>query len=658
MCGIFGIVTYEKGEDTLIKLKTWSHELFKLSESRGKEASGIALLQNNRLKVYKEAVRGSKLIRLKTYTDLFRSTDAFPIALIGHSRLATHGIQTKNRNNQPVSNKRGAIVHNGIIVNDKEIWNTLIRKKPRFEVDTEVMLELICQYSQNGVGIEQAISYFYSKIEGSASIAFLLKNIPDLILATNTGSIYFARTKNPKLFAFASEDYILRKFLFRNNFRAKITQLKPRYGLRVNLRKPKDNTFEISHPSTRSDNNKLNLFAVEEIPGKGVVEKGVFTIYSVINDINKLKKHKIDYERIDKLIRCTHCILPSTMPFINFNKDGVCNYCQNHKKIITKGRGELEKIAAKVRSKNGKPDCILAFSGGRDSSFGLHYLKKEMGLNPIAYTYDWGMVTDLARRNQARLVGKLGVEHLIVSADITSKRNNIRKNILAWLNKPDLGLVPLFMAGDKQAEYYVDKVAKQVGVDLVIYCSGCELENDDFKAAHCGVRNAYPKAVLHNMSLGGKIKMASYYTLQFIKNPKYVNNSLFDTAFGFFSIYIKRHRYVYLWDYITWNEDNIVSKLKNEYGWEGDEKGKLTWRIDDGSSAFYNYIYYVVQGFTENDTFRSNQIREGDLTRNKALILVYEENKPRYEALKWYFDVIGLDGNKVLTAIDKMSKYY
>ena len=55
-----------------------------------------------------------------------------------------------------------------------------------------------------------------------------------------------------------------------------------------------------------------------------------------------------------------------------------------------------------------------------------------MGLNPIAYTYDWGMVTDIARRNQARLVGKLGVEHIIVSADITLKRNNIRKKEILY----------------------------------------------------------------------------------------------------------------------------------------------------------------------------------------------------------------------------------
>jgi hypothetical protein len=152
--------------------------------------------------------------------------------------------------------------------------------------------------------------------------------------------------------------------------------------------------------------------------------------------------------------------------------------------------------------------------------------------------------------------------------------------------------------------------------------------------------------------------MALYYAEQFLKNTSYINTSIFDTAFGYFSIYIKRHKYMYLWEYLPWDEDNIVSTLKREYGWEAEEEKKQTWRIDDGSSAFYNYIYYCVQGFTENDTFRSNQIRENQMSRKEALRLVHEENKPRYEALKWYFDSVGLDGDMVLTAVDKIPRLY
>ena len=402
-----------------------------------------------------------------------------------------------------------------------------------------------------------------------------------------------------------------------------------------------------------------NYFRFVDISKNGAIyEKKDLVLYSPMNNLKKLTRHDFDYQRIYKLKRCTKCILPETMPFIEFDTTGICNYCRGYKRMRPRGKQALERLITPFRSKNGKPDCIVAFSGGRDSSYGLHLVKKELGMNPIAYTYDWGMVTDLARRNQARLVGKLGVEHIIVSADITYKRNNIRQNILAWLKRPQLGMIPLLTVGDKQAEYYIDQVARRLKVRLVLYCSGCELENDEFKAGYSGIKNGYPDGILHNLSLSGKTKMAFYYARQFVANPSYLNTSIFDTAFAYFTTYIKRHGYIYLWHYIPWKEEKIISTLKNEYGWEKDPNTNLTWRTDDGTPAFYNYIFYQVQGFTEIDAFRSNQIREGDLTREEALKLVNDENKPRYEALKWYFDRVGLDADMVLTVVDKIPRLY
>ena len=88
-----------------------------------------------------------------------------------------------------------------------------------------------------------------------------------------------------------------------------------------------------------------------------------------------------------------------------------------------------ENLVAPYKSKNNGLDCIVPFSGGRDSTYVLHFVKKELGLNPLAYTYDWGMVTDLGRRNIARVCGKLGVENIIVAAD------NLKGIILRWILK-------------------------------------------------------------------------------------------------------------------------------------------------------------------------------------------------------------------------------
>ena len=99
---------------------------------------------------------------------------------------------------------------------------------------------------------------------------------------------------------------------------------------------------------------------------------------------------------------------------------------------------ELKSLIKPFKSKDGSADCFVPLSGGRDSMYVLHFLKVELGLNVITYTYDWGMVTDLARRNIARICGKLGVENIIVAPNIHWKRKNINKNILAWLKNQNL----------------------------------------------------------------------------------------------------------------------------------------------------------------------------------------------------------------------------
>jgi hypothetical protein len=83
-----------------------------------------------------------------------------------------------------------------------------------------------------------------------------------------------------------------------------------------------------------------------------------------------------------------------------------------------------------------------------------------------------------------------------------------------------------------------------------------------------------------------------------------------------------------------------------------------TWRIGDGTAALYNYIYYTVAGFTEHDTFRSNQIREGQITREKALKLVEDENRPRYENIRWYLDILNIDFSEVISVINSIPKLY
>ena len=339
--------------------------------------------------------------------------------------------------------------------------------------------------------------------------------------------------------------------------------------------------------------------------------------------------------------RCKQCILTETMPFIEFDSQGVCNYCRDYRKLEFHGHDKLENVLSPHRNTNGEPDCVIGLSGGRDSMYTLHYVKSVLRMNPVAFTYDWGMVTDLARRNISRICGKLGVENILISADIKRKRENIRKNVTAWLKKPRLGMIPLFMAGDKQYFYYLKKVKEQLGVDVSIMGENM-LERTDFKTGFANVQPYRDPKHVYTLTVAKKMKLAAYYGTQYLANPFYINSSLFDTAFASTCYYLMGRSYINFYNYIPWIESEVVPLLRDEYKFELATDTNSTWRIGDGTASFYNYIYYNVAGFSEIETLRSNQIREGHITRDEALKLAAEENKPRYESINWYINIINL----------------
>ena len=113
-----------------------------------------------------------------------------------------------------------------------------------------------------------------------------------------------------------------------------------------------------------------------------------------------------------------------------------------------------------------------------------------------------------------------------------------------------------------------------------------------------------------------------------------------------------------MFDYLLWDENEINNLITNEYNWELSVDTKNTWRIGDGTAAFYNYIYYLVAGFSEFDTFRSNQIREGMITREEALKFIEKDNIPRYETIKWYLEIIGLNFEDVIKKVNIIKRLY
>jgi glucosamine--fructose-6-phosphate aminotransferase (isomerizing) len=684
LCGIFGIVVAENLKLTSKELMQIVNSIFKLSESRGKEASGLAVRFNNSIYVFKEPITSSKLVKTTEYKKLFNQTlktDGYagnelkaPFLLLGHSRLQTNGQSEINTNNQPVV-KDGAVgIHNGIIVNDNKLWASFPALKKEYDVDTEVFLSLLQQFRSQDKTIIEATRKVFGLIEGSASVAVEFNDVNNLVLASNTGSLYMALSKSEKVLVFASEKFILQQAISHKMLKTlfadqSATQVKAGQGYLFDFSLTKKCMFSLNETSVDCIDSvslklKANIFELYDRTVTALPDPSHYLLREKTKQ-TMIQNWEALYSNANVLKRCTRCLLPETMPYISYDEQGVCSYCRDYETRgnYLKGEKALNEFISAFKNNSGEPDVLIGFSGGRDSAFGLEYIKNTLGLHPITFTYDWGMVNDLARRNQARVVGKLGVEHIVISADIRTKRANIRKNLKAWLKRPDLGMVPILMAGDKQFYYYFHKVRKQTGIKLFIFCGGYEGEEGTglFKYGFCNVATQGSKNALKRMtgiSGGNKLKMMYYYFKQFVKNPAYINKSMFDTLFAFYASYMLTDDYLYLFHYLDWDEKQIIKTITEKFDWERESDTIATWRTDDGTAAFYNYVYLTMAGFTEFDIFRSHQIREGKLTRSQAFEIIKQENKPRFSSLEWYGQAIDFDMNKAVEIINSAPKLY
>ena len=604
MCGIFGIVgrnkTFRSDFKTLAKHAT----------QRGKDSSGVMTYKGS-YSVERAEYDLMTLIKNKRYEKLE--------LVLGVARLATNGA----RDSQPCVRDNICVFHNGIIVNVDQLFKREQLQR-YYESDTEIIAALVEKY-QSQVAIEKLHEIILSKCQGVIATAIAMPKIGKLILLSNNGNLY--TSEKDGIYYFSSEKYHLQ-----NIGCEKIENLKAKSKI---LDIPKAN--EVRIPTVDYKVKRIDLVA---------------------KLTNSFKDEKLLEDIRPELIRCSKCLLPHTMPFINFDNKGVCNYCRNYKiRSNPKPTSELLKLIEPYRKVNSE-DCIVPFSGGRDSSYGLHLIVKELGLKPITYTYDWGMTTDLARRNISRLCSKLGVENIIVAADIAKKRNNIKKNIEAWQKSPNLGMISLFTAGDKHFYKYVETIKKQTNIKLNLWGSS-PFEVTHFKSGFLGIPPDFEEKRVYSHGIMKQIRYQYLRLKAMTKSPSYFNSSLWDNLSGeYYRSFRKKTDYYYVYDYWEWKENLIEDTLINEYDWELSPDTKTTWRIGDGTAAFYNYIYHTVAGFTEHDTFRSNQIREGVISRSDALALIEEENKPRYQSIVMYLDLIGLDFKEVIKRINTIPKLW
>jgi predicted glutamine amidotransferase len=480
MCGIFGQISKScVNKNNLVTL-------VKHSEQRGIDSSGLIYLEKFTYKVAKADYNIHKLLRkVHPYTSNI---------VLGHSRLITNGLT----DNQPVVRGNMAVIHNGIVVNCDEVWEEIGLER-QYKIDSEAILGVVEKHLADGGELDGVVQKILSTCKGTIACALMMPDYGKLLLFSNNGSLYSGNIDDD--IYFASESYALNLIGCDN-----IEQIKGDSGKFIDIPNG-DKKLVVSNDSQR----------VEDL-----IPEFKF---------NKNEEGMLEYADVE-VQRCTKCVLPATMPFIRFDEEGVCNYCHNYKmRNNPKPKEELFQLVEPYRRPGDELDCIVPFSGGRDSCYGLHLIVNELKMKPITYTYDWGMVTDIGRRNISRMCAELGVENIIVAADISKKRRNIRMNLEAWLKAPHLGMMALLTAGDKHFFRHVETIKKQTGININLWGVN-PLEVTHFKAGFLGIKPDFEEDKVYS---NGAMKQVRYHAKRFkamCESFGYFNRSLWDTLSG------------------------------------------------------------------------------------------------------------------------------
>ncbi len=179
MCGIVGYIGHREAYPVVLKG-------LKRLEYRGYDSSGVALLNNGQLNVYKKK---GKVAEMEEDT---LGKDVHSHIGIGHTRWATHG-EPSDRNAHPHVSQSGnlAMIHNGIIENYAHIKQELISKGYDFksDTDTEVLLNFIEDIKKNNdCSLEEALRIALKRIVGAYCILLISKDDPETIIAARKGS--------------------------------------------------------------------------------------------------------------------------------------------------------------------------------------------------------------------------------------------------------------------------------------------------------------------------------------------------------------------------------------------------------------------------------------------------------------------------------------
>ncbi len=339
-----------------------------------------------------------------------------------------------------------------------------------------------------------------------------------------------------------------------------------------------------------------------------------------------------------ELKRCTRCVIPETHETIVFDAEGVCNICRQHEYKQTAidweaRKKELDDLISAYRGKY-EYDCIVPFSGGKDSTWTLYYLVKEYGLKLLVVRFDHGFLRPKVLENTVLTIRKLGVDfhHFTPNWKVVQKlmlQSFLEKGDFCWHCHTGIFAYPMWVA----IRYNVPLVFwGEPSAEYTSYYSYDQPEEVDEKRFNRFVNLGITAQDMY-VRLEGKVderdlKPFTYPPLKELRKIGY--------------------RSVCLGSFIPWDVKKQAKIIQKELGWKGDEvenvpPGYEYEKIECYLQGVRDYIKYIKRGYTRPSHLCSIDIRNGRMNRAEALRLIREHEGKRPPSLDIFLSYVGLD---------------
>jgi hypothetical protein len=292
---------------------------------------------------------------------------------------------------------------------------------------------------------------------------------------------------------------------------------------------------------------------------------------------------------------------------------------------------------------------VVGISGGRDSSYLLLKLAKDYGMKVLAVNYENPFTVPQAKANIENAIQALDVDIVQFKYKNDIHERILRDTVTAWFKRPSPALIPIVCIGCKPAWLDIYRIAKKHDIHCI--AAGVNpFEVISFKRELVGIsrdessRRAFFRYI--------------YSLREIAKNSAYLSPSvvlILMKAFLFGNPYSIGLRLLWpditclpLFDYVEWNDQEVLSRIKAELGWESPPELASTWRYDCRIKHLRDYMYMKTLNMTEKEDFYAKMVREGLLTREDALRRIQNENKLCLDQVQLVLNQAGMEDTSFL----------